>query len=104
MKLMKIATILLCAVWLGGCAVAASPTNGVLLTNVKGPINANEGTDTSKEGKSCAKNILGLVALGDASIEAAKKDGGISKITTVDHTTSRILGLYAQFCTVAYGE
>lgn len=104
MKLIKITTILVCAAWLSGCAVAAAPTNGLLFTNVQGPINANEGTATSKEGKACANNILGLIASGDASIEAAKADGGISKITTVDHSSTSILGLYAQFCTVAYGE
>lgn len=104
MKFMKIVTVLLCAAWLTGCATAAAPTTGLLFSDVKGPVNSNEGTATSKQGQSCASNILGLLATGDASIEAAKEDGGINKVTTVDHATKNILGLYAQFCTVAYGE
>lgn len=77
---------------------------GMWFTDVKGPVDAGEGTATSKTGKACAQNFLGIFAQGDASIEAAKNDGGIDRVTTVDHETKTILGLYAQFCTVAYGE
>ncbi len=104
MKFMKIVTVLLCAAWLTGCATAAAPTAGALFTDVQGPVNSNSGTATSKQGTACAKNFLGLLAQGDASIEAAKEDGGISEVTTVDHKTKSILGLYAQFCTVVYGD
>lgn len=104
MKFMKIVTVLLCAAWLTGCATAAAPTGGVLFTDVQGPVNSNPGSATSAKGKACAKNFLGLLAQGDASIEAAKDDGGISEVTTVDHETTTILGLYAQFCTVVYGK
>lgn len=104
MRLMKFAIVVLCAAWLTGCATASAPTMGMWFTDVKGPVNSNEGTATSKQGKACASNILGLIATGDASIEAAKADGGVSKVTTVDHHSTSILGLYAQFCTVAYGE
>lgn len=104
MKFMKMVTVLLFAAWLTGCATASAPTAGALFTDVQGPVNSNPGSATSKEGQSCANNILGLVATGDASIEAAKEAGGISEVTTVDHNTTTILGLYAQFCTVAYGK
>ena len=104
MKLIRIIALLSCVTVLGGCAVAASPTNGLLYTGVQGPVNSNEGTDTSKQGTACATNILGLAAFGDASIEASKRDGGIEKVTTVDHDTTSILGLFAQFCTKTYGS
>lgn len=104
MKLMKFAIIAVCAAWLTGCATAAAPTVGLWFTDVKGPVDAGEGTATAKTGQACAKNLLGLVAQGDASIEAAKEAGGIDRVTTVDHKTTSILGLYAQFCTVVYGE
>lgn len=104
MKLGRIVTVLFCVTVLGGCATAAAPTNGLLFTGVKGPVNSNEGTDVSSEGTACATNVLGLLAFGDASIEAAKRDGDIERVTTVDHQTTSILGLYAQFCTNAYGS
>ena len=104
MKLIKLACALLCVGVLSGCATVATPTAGLLYTGVKGPVNFGEGTDVDKQGKACATNILGLIAIGDASIEAAKKDAGISKVTTVDHDSTTVLGLFGQFCTVAYGK
>jgi hypothetical protein len=104
MQLTKIFAIVLCAAWLTGCATAAAPTAGMLFTDVQGPVNSNEGSATSAQGEACAQNFLGLIAQGDASIEAAKENGGVSDVTTVDHKTKSILGLYAQFCTVVYGE
>jgi hypothetical protein len=55
-------------------------------------------------GTSVATSILGLIATGDASIEAAAKAGGISKIHHVDYQAMSILGLYSTFTTVVYGE
>lgn len=48
--------------------------------------------------------MLGLVATGDASIEAAAKAGGITKIHHVDFENFSILGIYATFTTVVYGD
>lgn len=59
---------------------------------------------SQKSGEACAQSILGLVAFGDASIEAAKNSAGIKKVATVDHKSTTILGLYGEFCTVVYGE
>lgn len=104
MKVAKLAVVLASVVWLSGCATVATPTPGLLFTSVQGPVNFGEGTDTAKQGRSCANNILGLFATGNASIEAAKADGDISRVTTVDHQSTTVLGLYGQFCTIAYGE
>jgi hypothetical protein len=104
MKLMKFVMVAFCVTWLTGCATAAAPTAGAFFTDVKGPVHSGEGTSTAKTGQACAQNLLGLLAQGDASIDAAKKDGGIDRVTNVDHKTTTILGLYAQFCTVVHGE
>ena len=50
------------------------------------------------------KGPVGLIATGDASIDAAKKHGSITKVSSVDHSSTRILGYYAKFCTVVTGE
>ena len=47
---------------------------------------------------------LGIIATGDASIDAAKKAGGITNVASVDHDSTSILGLFATFCTVVKGN
>jgi hypothetical protein len=92
---------------LGGCAMAPSPMNGFFYTDVKYPSHY-QGADTlgpgAKTGTATAQNILGLVAVGDASIEAACKAGGISKIHTVDHQGWSILIFYAKWTTIVTGS
>ncbi len=87
-----------------GCAMASSPVSGFIYMDVKGPITADAGASAVKEGTSCATSILGWVATGDASIEAAMKQGGISKVATIDSNSNGILGIYAKFCTVVRGQ
>jgi hypothetical protein len=56
------------------------------------------------EAEACSYNILGLVTLGDSSIATAMRDGGISKLHTIDHNYFRILGFYGKVCTRITGE
>lgn len=104
MKLHHLVAITLAVTTLGGCAFVASPTTGLLYTKVQGPIAAGNGTNTSKTGQACATNILGLVSTGDASIDAAKKAGNIKDVSSVDHDSMSVLGVYGQFCTVVKGN
>jgi hypothetical protein len=99
------AAVVLCACvgWLSGCMSVASPTMGIILTDVAWDGDA-EGGLGAKEGKSCAKAILGLVANGDASIKAAAKAGGISNVTRVDHYTNNFLGILGEYCTIVGGN
>lgn len=87
-----------------GCATAHSPVSGFWYTNVKGGIQATEAYGGTARGESCASSILGIVATGDASIDTAKKAGGIAQVVAVDHTSNSILGVYAKYCTVVYGK
>ncbi|MCC2637134.1 MAG: Protein trl tRNA-associated locus protein [Moraxellaceae bacterium] len=104
MKLHQIAALTLATSLLGGCAVVASPTTGWLYTSVQGPVTTGNGTDASKSGKACATNVLGLIAIGDASTDAAKKAGGITNVASVDHDSMSVLGLFGTFCTVVKGN
>jgi hypothetical protein len=49
-------------------------------------------------------SILGLVALGDASIASAKAAGGIAQVAYVDHEIFSVLGIYGTTCTVVVGQ
>ena len=58
----------------------------------------------TKVGKASAVNVLGIVATGDASINAAAKDAGIKKISHVDQEEVSVLGLFSKVTTFVYGE
>jgi hypothetical protein len=94
---------LLSAALLSGCISVATPAIGLLYTDVQGPVDS-EGSIGSKRGKACAESILGLIATGNASIEQAAKNGGIKKITNVDHHSKSTLGLFGEFCTIVTGS
>jgi hypothetical protein len=69
-------------------------------------IQAPEGetTMTSKVGEAKAMNVLGIVAIGDASIKTAMKTGQISKIHHVDCNVYSILGIFCEVTLLVYGE
>jgi hypothetical protein len=61
-------------------------------------------TPAKKTGKACAFSVLGIVTLGDSGVDAAKRDGGIKTVSTVDQDMVSILGVYGQYCSVVKGE
>jgi hypothetical protein len=96
----------LCAAvaFLSGCAAFVhTPVRGLIFTAVEGPINATASQANTKRGSACAWSLLGLVALGDASINEAKSNGQIREVSSVDHESFNILGVFATFCTVVRG-
>lgn len=101
-RLLAVSTL---AIALSGCAVANAPVNGLLYSHVTGPIAVTGSADKpTKVGRSTARSFFGLYATGNASIEEAAKNGGITKIHHVDHETQVILGVVADFTTVVYGN
>ena len=104
MKKILASLTMLAAVALTGCATTY-PT-GCLYQQLNLPVAAtgNNYPAKLKVGKSEAKSILGLVATGDASIEAACKIGGIEKIHHVDWEVENILGIIGTYRCVVHGE
>jgi len=91
---------------LGGCVVpSGAPVSGSLVTmDVKGPVAVGDSTvGCTKVGRAEATGIV-FFAQGDASIEAAMKAGQITKIHHVDCNVFSVLGLYAKYETIVYGE
>lgn len=107
-NLLKIATGSVMAIILMGCG-AAYPV-GSLYTGTQVPhgVNRNEtsgpGKTGDKAGEACATGILNAVAFGDASLDAAKKAGGISEVHSVEFHGTNILGIYTQGCTEVHGK
>ena len=90
-----------------GCfAYTAAPAIGTLYTETAAPIGVGEGLNLEqmKVGIATVKSILGLVAIGDASIREAAQSAGIRKIHYVDYKSTNILGLYATYTVHVYGE
>ncbi|RJP76149.1 MAG: TRL-like protein family [Candidatus Zixiibacteriota bacterium] len=108
MRTTLILIILSSALLLSGCAVALGPqvgTFGVLYTGISGPVAATSMTDVyTKGGSATYVNVLGLVAVGNASIEKAMRNGGITKIHHVDYATTGVLGLFSTTKVMVYGD
>lgn len=92
------------AAFMSSCAMVRTPLSGYLYSNVKSPVAVTGNSGSSKVGTAQASSILGWVATGDASIEAAAKSAGISKIHHVDEEGTNILGIFATYKVYVYGE
>lgn len=106
---MKRLLLAVAALTLSGCAGFAFASHGPIGNiGIYGDTQANEHvTDNAlkgKTGEACAKSILGLVTTGDASVPAAARQGGITKIASVDNKFNQVLGLYATYCVVVTGD
>ncbi|HKC92838.1 MAG TPA: TRL-like family protein [Nitrospira sp.] len=89
---------------LTGCQPVASPLYGWMYNETQFGDFATTSADTTKEGKACAHTILGAWATGDASIDAAKADGKITVVSSVDHSAKHILGIFGTWCTIVKGK
>ena len=88
---------------LSGCAT--NMPAGVIVTNLKLPIATTDaGGQAHKVGEASCSSILTLVANGDCSIETAKKNGGITNVHHVDWHVDNLLGIWAKYTVVVYGD
>ena len=88
-------------------ALAMWLTSACVYLNVKQPLDTDlqETQLGTKVGKSQAQSILWLVAWGDAGTQAAARDGGITTLKHADQERfSILLGVYARFRTIVYGD
>ncbi len=110
-RIVMLLGICLVSVYASGCAGFAYapviPPQGIIYTKIEAPISTNFDGATpvaQKSGKATAMSILGLVALGDASVDAAAREGNLSTIHYADYTLLHVFGVYTEFTTVVYGE
>jgi hypothetical protein len=91
--------------FLTGCATSRSGLVGVLYTNGQTGLTATSNTSGNRVGEACMSSILGLIATGDASIETARRNGGITQITSVDESHTQFLGfIYGKYCVIVRGK
>lgn len=58
----------------------------------------------SKTGKACAHSILGLVSIGDASVEEATRSAGVTKVNNINLESLSILFFYGRLCSIVQGD
>lgn len=92
-------------IMLAGCLVApVQPPYGIVINNYKAPLDYGARSVSSSSGSASTMSILGLVALGDGSINKAASNGGLKKVTGVDYEYFNVLGIYQKYTTIAYGD
>lgn len=91
---------------LSGCGAfpLQTPVSGLLFTQVKAPVAVGNSPTYSKVGRAEAASYLGLIAIGDASIQAAMKQGNITQIHHVDSEAWHLLGIVATYTVIVYGD
>jgi len=94
---------------LSGCMIVDSPIKGMLGTEVTwGDIATGKPGSPepgeAKVGKACAESILGLLAHGDASVRAAKENGNITEVSSVDHSARNFFNIVGEWCTIVRGH
>lgn len=104
MRSIRLIFILALTAALFGCASGISPVSGILYSDVKAPLAVTDAEKGSKTGTAVCKSYLGAVATGDCSIDAAAKQGGITKIKHVDFKTENYFLIFAKYTVIVYGE
>ena len=87
---------------LGACATPNTEVGIALFSDTVQPMLVTNTTGT-KTGRACGRNILGLFIQGDMSVEAAKKDGRITQVASVNKEI-KSYAIYAEVCTVVTGK
>lgn len=83
----------------------ATGSGYIVITKEATDANNKKTKDDQKTGEACAKNIFGLIAIGDASIKKAKANSGITSITSIEKNV-KAWNIYIPFgesCTVIRG-
>jgi hypothetical protein len=102
-KILSMVAVLTFFAMITGCATFMP--FGSVYTELKLPIAVTaNGGQVSKVGTSTCTSVLTLVAWGDCSIDAAKKNGAIAKVSHVDWDAYNILGIYGKYKLTVYGE
>ncbi|MBO7191220.1 MAG: TRL-like family protein [Elusimicrobiaceae bacterium] len=98
----KVILLAVSTLMLGACATPATEAGMALFAQTTQPLMVTGNTGT-KVGRACATNVLGLLVSGDMSVEAAKKNGRITQVASIDKEIKGY-AVYAEVCTVVTGR
>lgn len=109
-NLVKLSLCLMVVFSLVGCTGMRAPVVppiGAFYNNTKAPLDVDfeKSEYGPKTGTAFTNCVLGLIAWGDASAEAAAKEGDITIIEHADYEYMNILlGVYQRYTTIVYGK
>ena len=95
--------VLFAVLLLGACATPSTEVGIALFSDTVQPLMVTNNSGATKVGRACGKNYLGLFIVGDMSVDAAKKDGNITQVSSIDKEI-KSYALYAEVCTVVRGK
>ncbi len=101
------ASLVLSALFMTACMRAPLvPPTGLFYTGFRAPLDLDQSKTpvATKSGQASTTSIMGIVAWGDASIEAAARQGGIQTIESADYQYTNVLGIYQQYTTIVHGN
>lgn len=102
MSILIKAVAILSLLSLSACSVVPSSHGFAIIGDTTEAVTVSNATGT-RMGKACGKNFLGLVATGDSSIAAAKRQGNITTVSSVDKQITRLL-IMSEVCTIVRGR
>ena len=98
----KIIFSVACALALTSCGTVGLV--GAVYTGYTEPAAVTSNELGTKVGQAKAISVLGIAAAGDAGIEKASKQAGITKVSHVDKKVVSVLGLFTKVTYTVYGE
>jgi hypothetical protein len=101
--LTKVASISILSFVVGCNHMQTNSGLAIIFADVKEPVAFFNGVSSSKTGQACQESFLNLIATGDSSREAAKRNGGITKVATINLEKKNTF-FYGKTCTVVTGE
>ena len=105
MKKLSLALVALSALLFTSCATIATPAGmGALYTDMQSGETATDNPVGNKVGTAEAMNYLGLLVMGDASINTAAKKAGIKKISHIDSQKTTVFGIFSKYTIFVYGQ
>ena len=102
-KLIVVMAFAAAALGFTGCGSSTAMVGGIY-AGYDAPFAVTGNEIGTKVGTASTVSVLGLVAVGDGSIDIAAKKGNIKKISHVDVKTLSVLGLFTKHTYVVYGE
>jgi TRL-like protein family len=103
-SVLAVSAVLIGIMGVTGCMIVDTPVMGVLGSRVRwGEFAQGDDKPGQKQGIACMDTILGLLARGDASVRAAKANGGITEVSVVDHSARNFLNIVGEYCTIVRG-
>lgn len=100
---MKKLFLIAAALTIASCANPKKELGVSLVFDTVEPIAISANKKATKVGKACGKNVLGIVSMGDISIDTARKNGNISYISSVDKSVKGHIFI-ADVCTIVRGN